>query len=793
MKRDRRVRTLIGLTIFLSLMTFTPVSAECTLSYGVHDYGIVKRLEVYDGKLYAGMAGTSNAVYVYDGTSWNISYYYNGTEYMSISDFAIYNGKLYAFAAGLGIYVYDGTSWNKIHDFVGGVDAGKVSLAVYNGKLYASTGGLGIYVYDGTSWNKIHDFVGYNVPLVVYNGKLYAGGLNCPNGTCSGDATVIYVYDGTVWNAIYNLPTIAFAIYNNKLYASGMCRLYVYDGVSWTQSYGISACVSAFGVYNNKLYTNTQFVYDGTSWIDTKNNSLVNTNSFAVYNEKLYYDGKLYAGSSAIYACAGDFMPIPTPIPTQTPNPASWKLSYDGPEQDITALQVYNGKLYAGARDYGSIYVYDGNSWSLSYAGQSGLVSEFVTYNCKLYAGIGQKLYVYDGSSWTMVNGTPLISSMWSVNSIYPVAHFAVYNNKLYAPSASNPSNIYEYDGVSWSMAPDVSFHYNPQSVIVYNGKLYAGSYDGIVYAYDGTSLNVSYDSRDDVVEYLAVYDGKLYAGTSRYGNIYVYDGTSWSLSYGPTGDITSFAVYDGKLYAGTSYGILVYNGTWTEDKQVSCGNDGRLTTLATYNGKLYAGKYGGIICELGSSSVQTPVPTPCVVSTPGLTPAVTPTTAATPLQTMTTEPTGIPCPLIAVIAVNPEGNDCREFMNVCLVPKNWTVVNSCPVTSTPTSIPQPQCDDGCPRQINLTASLMASSCMPFGTRLALNNRQVYCDTAKKTLEPQKNDGSQCQNGYECLSNYCSNGACGNLQKELAGTRSLLEQILAFLRAFFGKFFSAKQ
>lgn len=94
------------------------------------------------------------------------------------------------------------------------------------------------------------------------------------------------------------------------------------------------------------------------------------------------------------------------------------------------------------------------------------------------------------------------------------------------------------------------------------------------------------------------------------------------------------------------------------------------------------------------------------------------------------------------------------------------------------------QCDTGC---------LYSDSCIPFGTRMAANGTASYCDVVKKAMEPQKGDGAACQNSYECASNYCSNGVCGNLQKELSATRGLLEQILDFLKKLFGfKLFGPK-
>ena len=87
----------------------------------------------------------------------------------------------------------------------------------------------------------------------------------------------------------------------------------------------------------------------------------------------------------------------------------------------------------------------------------------------------------------------------------------------------------------------------------------------GRIYVYDGTSWRKSYESTEDGVRSLAVYNGKLYAGTSSdnlgygnsHGNIYVYDGTSWRVSKNLPGD--SLAVYSGKLYRGSLGSVGVY------------------------------------------------------------------------------------------------------------------------------------------------------------------------------------------------------------------------------------------
>jgi hypothetical protein len=170
----------------------------------------------------------------------------------------------------------------------------------------------------------------------------------------------------------------------------------------------------------------------------------------------------------------------------------------------------------------------------------------------------------------------------------------------LVAPAPVAASSL-STDTVSLSFAaPAPSSFIN--SLAVYDGKLYAGTCcASAIYVFDGTSWSLSFtaDNADGHVHGLAVYKGKLYAGTNYYeafqnrGRIYVYDGTNWSVSkdYSPANDIHhvfSFATYNGQLYAGTGdYGkVLVFDGTTWTDMGVSLAGD--LYNMVVYNGKLY-------------------------------------------------------------------------------------------------------------------------------------------------------------------------------------------------------------
>lgn len=83
-------------------------------------------------------------------------------------------------------------------------------------------------------------------------------------------------------------------------------------------------------------------------------------------------------------------------------------------------------------------------------------------------------------------------------------------------------------------------------------------------------------------------------------------------------------------------------------------------------------------------------------------------------------------------------------------------------------------------------------SCLSFGIRLVSNEKPSYCDISGRILS-QKNDGSSCQNNYECLSNACSSGRCidfaerlGSLEQEVQETKGILTRLMSWLKGIFG-------
>jgi len=158
---------------------------------------------------------------------------------------------------------------------------------------------------------------------------------------------------------------------------------------------------------------------------------------------------------------------------------------------------------------------------------------------------------------------------------------------------------------LTMTLSYDASPQYLVNALAVYDGKLYAGTGlyagQGNIYVYDGAAWTLSYTVGENQVWALAEYDGKLYAGTgAKYvgpgtvagGVIYVYDGTTWSIAYDtPEDHVLGFGVYNGKLYAATSGlgNIYVYDGTsWSLAHHIV--DQPHVRCFAEYGGKLYVG-----------------------------------------------------------------------------------------------------------------------------------------------------------------------------------------------------------
>jgi cysteine-rich repeat protein len=185
---------------------------------------------------------------------------------------------------------------------------------------------------------------------------------------------------------------------------------------------------------------------------------------------------------------------------------------------------------------------------------------------------LGREAHALSGGTWTLNYDAS------SPNDI--INALTEYNRSLYAGTCC-ANSIYVYDGTTWSLnfnTDNPASNLHVHSLAVFNGKLYAGTnyYSGgnfgRVWVYDGTTWSVSQDYSSDVQHYfsLAPYNGKLYAGTSPSGLVYEYDGTIWAQSFdAKDSSVSALGVYNGKLYAGTAPNGKIFQFTPTQ----VCGN----------------------------------------------------------------------------------------------------------------------------------------------------------------------------------------------------------------------------
>ena len=84
--------------------------------------------------------------------------------------------------------------------------------------------------------------------------------------------------------------------------------------------------------------------------------------------------------------------------------------------------------------------------------------------------------------------------------------------------------------------------------------------------------------------------------------------------------------------------------------------------------------------------------------------------------------------------------------------------------------------------------------CLPYGTRTRApeSGTPVFC-SIDGAMQPQRSNGEECQNHYECSTNTCSDSKCssieeriGGLEREVKEQRGLLQTILDFFKRIWG-------
>ena len=97
-------------------------------------------------------------------------------------------------------------------------------------------------------------------------------------------------------------------------------------------------------------------------------------------------------------------------------------------------------------------------------------------------------------------------------------------------------------------------------------------------------------------------------------------------------------------------------------------------------------------------------------------------------------------------------------------------------------------CDTCCCKQPygreDCNGCMEGNNCLPFGTRAQTTGTPKFCDI-DGSFKDQKPEGMECQNSYECNSNFCTAGECVDISRELRETRNILQTIVNFIRTLF--------
>ncbi len=292
------------------------------------------------------------------------------------------------------------------------------------------------------------------------------------------------------------------------------------------------------------------------------------------------------------------------------------------------SMAVHAGSLYAGTcepglRESGRVYRYAGdNRWiDCGAPDQSNAVTAMAVFQDQLYVGTGKyrvagsslpesenltlggRVFRYaGGSDWVdcgQLPGTEAVGGM------------VVHRDQLYCSSLYQPAGFFRYGGgTSWTSLPvpqliDQTTQQNgPRRVVpltVYDGKIYAGSYDGgHVFRFDGDSWTNCGQLGDNTQTYsFAQYDGKLFVGTWPSGRVYRFDAIHEWADTGRLGEeleVMGMCVHNGRLIAGTLplAEVYSYEGDrgWQQMARLDHTPDvryRRVWTMAEHAGQLFA------------------------------------------------------------------------------------------------------------------------------------------------------------------------------------------------------------
>jgi ligand-binding sensor domain-containing protein/tetratricopeptide (TPR) repeat protein len=193
----------------------------------------------------------------------------------------------------------------------------------------------------------------------------------------------------------------------------------------------------------------------------------------------------------------------------------------------------------------------------------------------------------------------------------FHVQSLLAFEGKLYA---GTPAGVFisEDGGVTWKHSGQRLGEFGGVlSLLGFEGQLYAGTWDGVFVSADrGASWQFASEELTHTVESLLGFEERLYAGTD--GGVFVSSdgGSSWHpTSEELTHTVSSLLGFEERLYAGTNGGVFVSSDRGSSWHLASEEMTRSVTSLLGFEGKLYAaGMWGGsgvFVSQDGGASWQ--------------------------------------------------------------------------------------------------------------------------------------------------------------------------------------------
>ena len=257
------------------------------------------------------------------------------------------------------------------------------------------------------------------------------------------------------------------------------------------------------------------------------------------------------------------------------------------PSNAITAMAAFGGSLYVGTGKY-------------RVAGSALAESENANLGGSVFRYAGGMKWIESGQLDSRFDLKPGFGKLSRVEA---VSGMVTFQGQQYAGSLYKPPGFFVNAGAGGWNDVGVPDGKRVEALAVYNGHLYASSYDsGHVYRFDGktwTDLGQLGDPTENTQTYsFAIYEGRLYAGTWRSGRVYRFEEANKWTDVGRLGEeleVMGMLVHNGRLMAGTLPLAEVYQfdggDRWRRLTQLDTTPEvkyRRAWTMAEYQGQLF-------------------------------------------------------------------------------------------------------------------------------------------------------------------------------------------------------------